>query len=73
MREVITGPTAEALHAGKVPAPPYHLALGSKTRHIKRADIIAHRTRPLTVTDVTVIRGMSVTTGEATNELDCGR
>lgn len=72
LREVITGPTALALHAGKVPGPPYHLALGSKTRHIKRADVIAHRTRPLVAEDVTQIHGMSVTTAAATVELGCG-
>ncbi|MCS3779409.1 type IV toxin-antitoxin system AbiEi family antitoxin domain-containing protein [Tsukamurella ocularis] len=72
MREVITGPTADALHAGKVPGAPYHLALGSKTRHLKRADIIAHRTRPLTPADITLIRGLPVTTEQVTRELNCG-
>lgn len=72
VREVITGPTALDLHAGRTPAAPYHLALGSKTRHINRVDMIAHRTRQLTAEDVTVIHGMSVTTTSATVELDCG-
>ncbi|QRY85718.1 type IV toxin-antitoxin system AbiEi family antitoxin domain-containing protein [Tsukamurella tyrosinosolvens] len=71
-REVITGPTAEALHAGKVPGAPYHLALGSKTRHLKRADVIAHRTRPLTPADITLIRDLPVTTEQVTRELSFG-
>ncbi|KXO99076.1 hypothetical protein AXK58_24285 [Tsukamurella tyrosinosolvens] len=72
LREVITGPTALDLHAGRTPAAPYHLALGSKTRHINRVDVVAHRTRPLAAEDVTEIHGMSVTTAAATGELGCG-
>ncbi|MGC5023576.1 type IV toxin-antitoxin system AbiEi family antitoxin domain-containing protein [Tsukamurella sp. DT100] len=72
LREVITGPTALDLHAGRTPVAPYHQALGSKTRHINRVDVIAHRTRPLTAEDVTVIHGMSVTTAAATAKLGYG-
>lgn len=66
---VITGPTAAALRAGRVPPAPYHLALGSKNRHIRRRDVLAFRSRPLTPADVTVIHDMPVTVAGANLEL----
>ncbi len=60
LRAVLVGPTAAALHAGQIPDAPYHLALGSKNRHIRRADVIAYRSREITPADVVVRHDMTI-------------